>query len=127
MPLFLDIYLIYSIGYNIEVDEEMIYTYNILVGVFRLDVGLHWNCIDVIVLGLKSVEELYLSPPLEVDSADTSQLPKEKNLHRKFETNIPRKEMARGHSPNFQIHMCLWAIYICIPTIDLPILLQENM
>jgi hypothetical protein len=34
--------------------------------------------------GFKSVEELYPSPPLEVDSADTSQLPKEKNLHGKF-------------------------------------------
>jgi hypothetical protein len=32
----------------------------------------------VIVLGFKSVEELFPSPPLGVDSADTSQLPKEK-------------------------------------------------
>ncbi len=46
-----------------------------------LAVWMHWSCIDVIVLGLKSAEELYPSPPLEVDSADTSQLPKEKNLH----------------------------------------------
>ncbi len=40
---------------------------------------MHWNCIDVIVLGFKLVEELYPSPPLGVDSAVTSQLPKEKN------------------------------------------------
>jgi hypothetical protein len=41
--------------------------------------------IDVIVLGFKSVEELYPSPSLGVDSADTSQLPKEKNLHGQFQ------------------------------------------
>ncbi len=46
-----------------------------------LAVWMHWSCIDVIVLGLKSVEELYPSPPMGVDSADTSQLSKEKNLH----------------------------------------------
>ncbi len=86
---------------------------------------MHWNCIDDIVLGFKSVEDLYRSPPLGVDSADTSQLPKEKNLHRKFETNIPRKEIACGHSPNFQIHMCL--SYSYVPTIVRPILLQEIM
>jgi hypothetical protein len=40
---------------------------------------MHGSCIDVIVLGFKSVEELYPSPPLGVDNADTSQLPKEKN------------------------------------------------
>jgi hypothetical protein len=39
----------------------------------------------VIVLGLKSVEELYPSPPMGVDSADTGQLPKEKNLHGQFQ------------------------------------------
>jgi hypothetical protein len=39
---------------------------------------MYWSCIDVIVLGLsKYVDELYPSPPLGVDSADTSQLPKE--------------------------------------------------
>ncbi len=37
------------------------------------------------VIGFKSVEELYPSPPLGVDSADTSQLPKEKNLHGHFQ------------------------------------------
>jgi hypothetical protein len=46
---------------------------------------MHWSWIDVIVLGFKSVEELYPSPPLGVDSADTSQLPKEKNLHEQFQ------------------------------------------
>jgi hypothetical protein len=37
---------------------------------------IHWSCIDEIVLGFKSVEELYPSPPLGVDSADTRQLPR---------------------------------------------------
>jgi hypothetical protein len=46
---------------------------------------MHWGLIDVIVLGFKSVEELYPSPPLGVDIADTSQLPKEKNLHGQFQ------------------------------------------
>jgi hypothetical protein len=46
---------------------------------------MHWSCIDMIVLGVKSVEELYPSSPLEVDSADTSQLSKEKNLHGQFQ------------------------------------------
>jgi hypothetical protein len=45
-----------------------------------------------------------------------------KNQHRKFETNIPRKEL-RGHSPNFHIHASVSDLYI--PTIDLPTLLQE--
>jgi hypothetical protein len=39
----------------------------------------------MIVLGFKSLEELYPSPPLGVDSADTSQLSKEKNLHGQFQ------------------------------------------
>jgi len=44
---------------------------------------------------------------------------------RKLETNIPRKGIAQP-SPNFHIHVsiCLWAI-LYIPTIDLPILLQD--
>ncbi len=47
-----------------------------------------------------------------------------KNQYRKFETNIPRKGIARGHSPNFHIHVSVSDLYI--PTIDdLPILLQE--
>jgi hypothetical protein len=80
-----------------EVDEK-IGTYEIPVGVClwlcRLDVVLKLGCIgavriDVIVLGFtlysKSVEELYPSPPLGVDSADTRQLPMEKNLHGQFQ------------------------------------------
>ncbi len=35
-------------------------------------------------IGFKSVEELYPSPPLGVDSADTSQLTKEKNVYGQF-------------------------------------------
>ncbi len=50
-----------------------------------LEAWMHWSCIDVIVLGFKSVEELYLSPSLGVDSADTSQLTKEKILHGQFQ------------------------------------------
>jgi hypothetical protein len=50
---------------------------------------MHWSYIDVIVLGFNSVEELYPSPPMGVDSADTSQhaqyKPKEKNLHGQFQ------------------------------------------
>jgi hypothetical protein len=45
----------------------------------------HWSCIDECVIGFKSVEELYPSSPLGVDSANTSQLPKEKNLRGKFQ------------------------------------------
>jgi hypothetical protein len=40
MPLFLDIYFIYSYRYNVEVDEEKIDTYNISVGVSGLFVVL---------------------------------------------------------------------------------------
>jgi hypothetical protein len=45
-----------------------------------------------------------------------------KKQYRKFETDIPKKEL-RGHSPNFHIHVSVSDLYI--PTIDLPILLQE--
>jgi hypothetical protein len=38
--------------------------------------------------------------------------------------NFPEKEL-RGQSPNFHIHMSVSDLYI--PTIDLPILWQENM
>jgi hypothetical protein len=79
MPLFLDIYFIYR--YSTEVDEEKISMETVLLARCGLAVWMHWSCIDVIVLGLKSVEELYPSLPMGVDSADTSQLPKEKNLH----------------------------------------------
>ncbi len=37
---------------------------------------------------------------------------------------FPEKEL-RSHSPNFHIHVSVSELYI--PTIDLPILLQENM
>jgi hypothetical protein len=46
-----------------------------------------------------------------------------KNQYRKFEANIPRKGFLRGHRPNFDIHVSVSDLYI--PTIDLPILLQE--
>jgi hypothetical protein len=46
-----------------------------------LEAWMHWSYFDVIVLGFKSLEDLYRSPPLEVDNADTSQLATEKNLH----------------------------------------------
>jgi hypothetical protein len=45
-----------------------------------------------------------------------------KTQYRKFETNIPR---LRSLSPNFHIHVSVGDLYI--PTISLPILLQENM
>ncbi len=73
-----------------EVDEEQIDTYIqyfgygflvVLSGRCGLEAWMHWSCNDVIVLWFKSVEELYPSPPLGVDSADTSKLPKEKNVH----------------------------------------------
>jgi hypothetical protein len=74
-------------------DEEEICTYNISVRVClwfcRLDVGLQVGCIGAVLMrlyfGFKSVEELHTSTPLRVDSADTSQLTKEKNLHRQFQ------------------------------------------
>jgi hypothetical protein len=37
---------------------------------------------------------------------------------------FPEKDL-RGHSPNFHIHVSVSDLYI--PTIGLPILLQENM
>jgi hypothetical protein len=47
-----------------------------------------------------------------------------KTPYRKFETNIPGKGM-RGLCPDFHIHVSVSDLYI--PTIGLPILLQENM
>jgi hypothetical protein len=64
-----------------EVDKEQIYIQFSLVVLSarsRLAAWMHWSCIDVIVLVFKSVEGLYPSPPLGVDSADTTQLPKER-------------------------------------------------
>jgi hypothetical protein len=46
-----------------------------------------------------------------------------KTLYRKFETNIPRNETARSRSQPLH-HASVSDLYI--PTIDLPILLQEN-
>ncbi len=48
-----------------------------------------------------------------------------KRQQRKFETNIPRKGIARGLSPSLHIHVSVSDLFI--PTIGLPILLQENM
>jgi hypothetical protein len=66
MPLFLDIYFI--CGYSMGVDEEKYNNlgWGLLVvssARCRLAVWMHWSCIDVIVVGFKSVEELYPSPP----------------------------------------------------------------
>jgi hypothetical protein len=44
------------------------------------------------------------------------------NQYRKLETNIPKKEL-RGYRPNFLIHVSVSDLNI--PTIHLPILLQE--
>jgi hypothetical protein len=49
-----------------------------------------------------------------------------KNKCRKFETIIPKKGIARPQNiTNFQIHVSVSDLYIS--TINLPILLQENM
>jgi hypothetical protein len=48
-----------------------------------------------------------------------------KEPSRKFETNIPSKKKLRSRSPSFQIPVSVRDL--CNPTIDLPILLQENM
>jgi hypothetical protein len=93
MPLFLVIYFIYRYRSNMEVDEQKIDTYIqyfgwgllVVLSARCLEAWMYLSCIDVIVLGFKSLEELYPSPPLVVDSADTSQLPKEKNLQGKFQ------------------------------------------
>jgi hypothetical protein len=47
-----------------------------------------------------------------------------KTQNRKFETNIPRKELRRL-SPNFHIRVSVRDLYI--PRIGRPILLQENI
>ncbi len=94
MPLVLDIYFFNSyIGTVLRLMRSR-FTYNISLGVClwfcRLDVGfgvswMHWRCIDEFVIGFKSVDELYPSSPYGVDSADTSQLLKEKNLIGQFQ------------------------------------------
>ncbi len=86
MPLFLDIYFIYR--YNMEVDLHRIVRLGFACGLSAgcgLEAWMHWSCIYVILLGFKSEEEFYPSPPLGVDSADTSQLPKEKNFQGQFQ------------------------------------------
>jgi hypothetical protein len=72
VPLFLDNYFIYR--YNMEVDEEKLGLIVVLLARCGQAAWMHWSWIDVIVLGFKSIEELYPSSPLRVDSADTSQL-----------------------------------------------------
>ncbi len=67
-----------------------------------LEAWIHWSCIAVIVLGFKSVEELYTSPPVGVDSADTSQLPKEKNLHGQFQYFQITQPGSRTVTPLYQ-------------------------
>ncbi len=75
-----------------EVDEEKIDIYNIsvwgLLVILSASCGLEpwmqWSCIDVNVLGFKSVEELYPSPPLGVDSSDTI-------------ANCPRRRICRNN------------------------------
>ncbi len=47
-----------------------------------------------------------------------------KTLYRKFETNIPRNKTALPRSQFLYIHVSVSGLYI--PTIGLPILLQEN-
>jgi hypothetical protein len=70
-----------------EVDEDLFIQYFgwgllvVLSSRCGFTAWMHWSGIDVILLGFATVEELYPSPPLGVDSADTSQLPKENNLH----------------------------------------------
>ncbi len=70
-----------------------------------LEAWLHWSCNDVIVFGFKSVEKLYPSPQLGVDSADTSQLPKEKNLLGQlqyFQITQPGSGTVTGVTPLYQ-------------------------
>ncbi len=47
-----------------------------------------------------------------------------KTQYRKFDTNIPEKEL-RGLNPNFHAHVS--ESNFCIPIIGLSILLQENI
>jgi hypothetical protein len=51
-----------------------------------LEAWMHWSCIDEIGIGFKSADEFYPSPPLGVNSADTTQLPgKKKNFNGQFQ------------------------------------------
>ncbi len=76
--------------YSIEVDEVQIYIKHFargfLVDVVVLSAGsglaawMHWSCIDEFVIGFKSVEELYPSSPLGVNtnSATPANCPRRK-------------------------------------------------
>ncbi len=58
-------------------------------------------------------------------SQDRSTVPTLQRTNTEHSKHIfPEKEL-RGNSPNFHIHVSVNDFYI--PTIDLPILLQENM
>ncbi len=48
----------------------------------------------------------------------------QRNNTEKLKQILPEKEL-RDHSPNFHIHVSVCDLYI--PTINLPVLLQENM
>jgi hypothetical protein len=76
--------LLFMYRYSIEVYEEQIYLHHFAWGLLVGFVGwmwasiawMHWSCTHEFVIGFKSVEELYPSFPLGVDSADTSQCPR---------------------------------------------------
>ncbi len=57
-----------------------------------------------------------LCPPIDNHTAKTK--------YRNFETNITKKRNI-GASVPVSTFMCLWAIYICFPTIGMPFLLEE--
>ncbi len=83
------------------------FTYNSSLGVCLwfvsgLEAWMPWSCIDEIVIGLKSAEEFYPSPPLGVDSADTSQLPKENNFHGQFQYF----QITQHGSNTVPLHLC---------------------
>ncbi len=58
-------------------------------------------------------------------AAAESRLCTSKSQYRKFETNIPRKGIARGQSANFHIHVSVSDLYIS--RIDLPYSAAGNM
>jgi hypothetical protein len=87
LPLFLDIFFISFMGTVLRLMRSR-FIYNnsrLLVGfvgwMWASIAWMHWSCTDEFVRAFKSVEELYPSFPLGVDSAETSQLPKEKNYN----------------------------------------------
>ncbi len=90
MPLFLDIYFILQVQYwgwwgaDLHTIVWLGFACGLLAGC-GLEAWMHWSYVDEIVIGFKSVEEFFPSPPIGVDSADTSQLPKEKNFRGQFQ------------------------------------------